>query len=62
MKDVIEFLKEKGNLKIIDEPLDVELEIPHIAYIEVKKNNSRPLLFTKPIYRAKKIERLIYNF
>ena len=56
MKDVIEFLKEKGNLKIIDEPLDVELEIPHIAYIEVKKNNSRPLLFTKPIYRAKNIE------
>jgi len=56
MKDVIEFLKEHGNLKIIDEPLDVELEIPHIAYLEVKKQNSRPLLFTKPVYRAKGIE------
>ncbi len=56
MKDVIEFLKAKGNLKVIDEPLDVELEIPHIAYLEVKRRDSRPLLFTKPVYRAKGIE------
>ncbi len=56
MKDVIAFLKEQGNLKIIEEELDVELEIPHVAYIEVKKDNSHPLLFTNPIYRAKKIK------
>ncbi len=56
MNDVIQWLKDNGNLKIIDEPLDVELEIPHIAYIEVKKENSRPLLFTKPINRTKGIE------
>ena len=56
MNDVVEWLKENGNLKVIDEPLDVELEIPHIAYIEVKKNDSRPILFTKPINRAKNIE------
>jgi len=56
MRDVVEWLKENGNLKIIDEPLDVELEIPHIAYLEVKKEDSRPILFTKPIYRAKGIE------
>ena len=56
MEDVISFLKEHGNLKVIDEPLDVELEIPHIAYLEVKKEDSRPILFTKPIYRAKNIE------
>ncbi len=56
MKDVIAFLKEQGNLKIIEEELDVELEIPHVAYIEVKKDNSRPLLFTNPVYRAKKIK------
>jgi len=55
MNDVIQWLKENGNLKIIEEPLDVELEIPHIAYIEVKKENSRPLLFTHPINRAKNI-------
>jgi 4-hydroxy-3-polyprenylbenzoate decarboxylase len=56
MNDVVKWLKENGNLKVIDEPLDVELEIPHIAYIEVKTDNSRPILFTNPINRAKNIE------
>jgi len=56
MQDVVAWLKENGNLKIIDEPLDVELEIPHVAYVEVKKEDSRPILFTKPINRAKGIE------
>ncbi|SFV49892.1 UbiD family decarboxylase associated with menaquinone via futalosine [hydrothermal vent metagenome] len=56
MQDVVEWLKTNANLKIVDEPLDVELEIPHIAYIEVKKADSRPLLFTHPINRAKGIE------
>ena len=56
MRDVIEWLKENGNLKIIDEELDVELEIPHIAYIEVKKENSSPLLFTNPINKRKDIK------
>ncbi len=56
MDSVIDWLRENGNLKIIDEPLDVELEIPHIAYIEVKKEDSSPLLFTKPINRRKNIE------
>ena len=56
MQDVVAWLKENGNLKIIDEPLDVELEIPHVAYIEVKTDDSRPILFTNPINRAKGIE------
>ncbi len=56
MEDVVEWLKKNGNLKIIDEPLDIELEIPHIAYIEVKGQNSRPLLFTKPISKSRGIE------
>ncbi len=56
MDSVVDWLRENGNLKIIDEPLDVELEIPHIAYIEVKKEDSSPLLFTKPINRRKNIE------
>ncbi len=55
MQDVVAWLTAHGNLKIIDEPLDVELEIPHVAYIEVKKPDSRPLLFTQPINRAKGI-------
>jgi len=56
MQDVVEWLKANANLKVIDEPLDVELEIPHIAYIEVKKPDSSQLLFTKPINKAKGIE------
>ena len=56
MDDVIAWLKEHGNLKIIDEPLDTELEIPHVAYIEVKKPDSRPLLFTRPVNKTKGIE------
>ncbi|WP_295421699.1 menaquinone biosynthesis decarboxylase [Sulfurovum sp.] len=56
MQDVVQWLKDNGDLKIIDEPLDVELEIPHVAYIEVKKKDSRPILFTKPVNRAKGIE------
>ena len=56
MQDVVQWLKDNGNLKIIDEPLDVELEIPHVAYVEVKKEDSRPILFTKPVNKAKGIE------
>jgi len=56
MTDVIQWLKDNGNLKIIDEPLDVELEIPHVAYVEVKKEDSKPILFTKPINKSKGIE------
>ena len=56
MQDVVQWLKDNGDLKIIDEPLDVELEIPHVAYVEVKTDDSRPILFTKPINKAKGIE------
>jgi len=56
MQDVVQWLKDNGNLKIIDEPLDVELEIPHVAYVEVKREDSRPILFTKPVNRVKGIE------
>ncbi|MEA3499120.1 MAG: menaquinone biosynthesis decarboxylase [Campylobacterota bacterium] len=45
----IQLLKDNNLLKIIDEPLDINLEIPHIAYIEVKTNDSKALLFTNPI-------------
>jgi len=36
-------------LKVIDEPLDIYLEIPHLAYAEIKKEDSKALLFTHPI-------------
>lgn len=44
-------LKKRNWLKVIDQPLDVNLEIPHVAYIEVKKPDSKVLLFTHPVDR-----------
>ena len=50
MQRTIKFLKEHGELTVIDEPLDIDLEIPHLAYAEVKKNEGgKALLFTKPV-------------
>ena len=50
--DLIAFLQKEAGLKVIDEELDVNLEIPHIAYVEVKREDSRPILFTNPVDRA----------
>ncbi|MEN8717880.1 MAG: menaquinone biosynthesis decarboxylase [Sulfurovum sp.] len=49
MKEAIELLKRNNLLKIIDDELDIYLEIPHIAYVEVKKPDSKAILFTNPI-------------
>lgn len=49
MQKTIKLLQEHNELKIIDKPLDIELEIPHVAYIEVKNVDSKALLFTNPI-------------
>ncbi|RDU65870.1 menaquinone biosynthesis decarboxylase [Helicobacter didelphidarum] len=49
MQNFIKFLQSHNELKVIDEPLDIELEIPHLAYLEVKKKDSKALLFTNPI-------------
>ena len=49
MKDLLDWFKHHGGLKVIDEPLDVELEIPHIAYLEIKKEDAKPLLFKRPV-------------
>ncbi|MDD7296778.1 MAG: menaquinone biosynthesis decarboxylase [Helicobacter bilis] len=54
MQDFIRFLESHNELKIIDTPLDIELEIPHLAYLEVKKKDSKALLFTRPIHRKHK--------
>ncbi|WP_181882221.1 menaquinone biosynthesis decarboxylase [Helicobacter aurati] len=52
MDDIISFLQAHNELKVIDVPLDIELEIPHLAYLEVKKQDSKALLFTKPIHKS----------
>ena len=48
MRQTLDLLKAHNELKIITEPLDIELEIPHLAYLEVKKSDSKALLFTNP--------------
>jgi 4-hydroxy-3-polyprenylbenzoate decarboxylase len=45
----IQLLKDNDLLRIIDDELDIYLEIPHIAYVEVKKEDSKALLFTNPV-------------
>ena len=49
MEKAIELLKKNDLLKVIDDDLDIYLEIPHIAYVEVKKEDSKAILFTNPI-------------
>ncbi len=56
MKEWLERLEKEGRLRTIEEPCDVELEIAHAAYVEVKKNPSHVLLFKRPVHRAKGIE------
>ncbi|KAB0612529.1 menaquinone biosynthesis decarboxylase [Campylobacter hyointestinalis] len=48
MQKYIDLLDKNGLLKIIDKPCDIDLEIAHLSYVEVKKNNSKALLFTNP--------------
>ncbi len=45
----IELLRENNLLKVIDEEVDIDLEMAHIAYIEVKQKDSKALLFTHPV-------------
>ncbi|MDA3078379.1 menaquinone biosynthesis decarboxylase [Campylobacter sp. JMF_06 NA1] len=45
-------LHKAGLLRIIAEPCDIDLEIAHISYIEVKKPNSQALLFLNPTNSA----------
>ncbi|MCV6608635.1 MAG: menaquinone biosynthesis decarboxylase [Campylobacterales bacterium] len=50
MKKFLEELKRKDDIVIIDQEVDINLEIGHIAYCEVKKENGgKALLFTNPV-------------
>ncbi|WP_152183561.1 menaquinone biosynthesis decarboxylase [Sulfurimonas indica] len=50
MKKTINLLKQHNELRTIDEELDIYLEIPHIAYAEVKKEDGgKAILFTNVI-------------
>lgn len=45
----IELLKANNLLRVIEDELDIYLEIPHIAYVEVKQETSKALLFTNVV-------------
>ena len=47
--DYIKLLKDNGLLRVIEEPVDIDLEIAHASYIEVKREGSQALLFTNPV-------------
>ncbi len=47
--DYIKLLEKNGLLRVIEDELDIDLEIPHVAYVEVKQPNSKAILFKRPI-------------
>jgi len=50
LKKTLDLLKEHNAVRFIDTPLDIYLEIPHLAYAEVKKEDGgQALVFTHPI-------------
>lgn len=62
MQKYIDLLDKNGLLKIIDKPCDIDLEIAHLSYIEVKKNNSKALLFRNPTDKnGKKFDPVLTN-
>lgn len=53
MQEFISLLQKFDELHIVTNPLDVYLEIPHLAYLEVKKpNGGKALLFTNPVHKV----------
>ena len=53
MKKTIELLKKHNEIRFIDDELDIYLEIPHIAYAEVKKKDGgSALVFTNVVEKA----------
>lgn len=50
MHRLIETFKQHNEICVVDTPLDIYLEIPHLAYLESKKpNGGKALLFINPI-------------
>ncbi|MDR3346908.1 MAG: menaquinone biosynthesis decarboxylase [Campylobacteraceae bacterium] len=49
MEDIVGLLKKHNLLRVIEESVDIDLEIPHIAFLEIKKTDSKALLFLKPV-------------
>lgn len=62
MQNFVEKLRKNGLLRVINEPVDIDRQIAHISYIEVKKDDSKALLFTNPIDKnGKKFQPVLTN-
>ncbi|MDR1614947.1 MAG: menaquinone biosynthesis decarboxylase, partial [Campylobacteraceae bacterium] len=49
MKDIVELFKQHNLLKVIEDKVDIDFEMGHIAFLEVKKPDSKALLFLNPV-------------
>jgi 4-hydroxy-3-polyprenylbenzoate decarboxylase len=49
LNDFIKELEQQNELKIITEEVDTYLQIAHISYLEMKKENAKALLFTNVV-------------
>ncbi len=56
MQNTINLLRSHGLLTEIHDELDIYLEIPHIAYIEIKKEKAKALLFTNVVNKKEGIK------
>ncbi len=57
MKRTISLLEKEGELRVIESELDIYLEIPHLAYAEVKKKGGgKALLFTNVVDKKNSIK------
>jgi len=52
----MKFEELKNYVKYIETPLDINLEIPHLAFIEAKKANPKILYFKNPVENGKKFK------
>ncbi len=56
LENFLKIAKKNQWIKIFHEKLDVNLEIPHIAFIEAKKKNPKILLFLNPVDKTESKE------
>lgn len=62
MWDWIDKFRQNGLLKDIYEEVDIDLEIAHLSYLEVKKDDSKILLFHNPVDKnGKKYQPVLTN-
>jgi len=56
VNDLVLDLKKKNLITIIDDEVDIYLEIAHIAYVKIKQENAKVLLFTNPVDKKNNVK------